>query len=108
MKETKSQTSKQNNAQGKLFEKMILTGCAEYRQKGIAEIEKTPEPFSVVILGVCFTCRGGSGMNYYFDCNCSLARKTHATNHNPITTKKGLNIVWVKKKIFKAQNTTDR
>lgn len=47
-------------------------------------------------------------MNYYFDCNCSLASKTHTINHNPITTKKGLNIVWVKKYIFKAQNTTDR
>lgn len=50
MTETKSQKSKQNNAQGKIFEKMILAGCKEYRQKGIAEIEKTPEPFSVVKL----------------------------------------------------------
>lgn len=37
-----------NNAQGHIFEDAILCGCAWYRQAGIAEIDKTPEPFRVM------------------------------------------------------------
>lgn len=36
-----------NNAQGHLFEDCIKAGCTAYRNKGIAEIDKTPEPFRV-------------------------------------------------------------
>ena len=39
--------SKMNNDQGQLFEKMILLGCDHYKKKGLAVVEKTPEPFSV-------------------------------------------------------------
>lgn len=34
---------RQNRAAGALFEQMIEAACREYRQAGIAEIEKTPE-----------------------------------------------------------------
>lgn len=34
---------KQNKAAGAIFEMMIEAACREYRQAGIAEIEKTPE-----------------------------------------------------------------
>lgn len=34
---------RQNKAAGALFEQMIEAACREYRQAGIAEIEKTPE-----------------------------------------------------------------
>lgn len=36
-----------NNAQGHLFEGCIKAGCIAYRNKGTAEIDKTPEPFRV-------------------------------------------------------------
>lgn len=36
-----------NNAQGNLFEACVKAGCIAYRNKGIAEIDKTPEPFRV-------------------------------------------------------------
>ena len=39
--------NKQNNAQGQHFEREILAGCRMYKQKGIATIDKTPEPFRV-------------------------------------------------------------
>ena len=39
--------NKQNNAQGQHFEREILAGCRMYEQKGIATIDKTPEPFRV-------------------------------------------------------------
>lgn len=35
---------KQNKAMGALFEQMIDAACRNYRQAGIAEIDKTPEP----------------------------------------------------------------
>lgn len=44
----KSNRSKQNNAQGSAFEKMILAGCATYKKRGRALIEKTPEPCKVI------------------------------------------------------------
>ena len=34
----------QNRRKGKAFEEMILASCTYYRLKGIAEIDKTPEP----------------------------------------------------------------
>lgn len=37
-----------NNAQGHSFEKAIERACAIYAQAGIAQIEKTPEPFRVM------------------------------------------------------------
>lgn len=37
-----------NNAQGRYFEKFIEGGCIYYREKGIAVIEKVPEPFKVM------------------------------------------------------------
>lgn len=37
-----------NNAQGHDFEKAIERACAIYAQRGIAWIEKTPEPFRVI------------------------------------------------------------
>lgn len=36
-----------NNAQGHLFEGCIKAGCISYSERGIAEIDKTPEPFRV-------------------------------------------------------------
>lgn len=36
-----------NNAQGHLFEDCIKAGCNDYYSKGIALIDKTPEPFRV-------------------------------------------------------------
>lgn len=39
--------NRQNNAQGQHFEREILAGCRMYEQKGIATIDKTPEPFRV-------------------------------------------------------------
>ncbi|RCX20914.1 recombination protein U [Anaerobacterium chartisolvens] len=38
---------KVNNAQGLLFENSIKAACQTYRNRGIAEIDKTPEPFRV-------------------------------------------------------------
>lgn len=40
--------NKMNNAQGQHFEREIIAGCRTYRDKGIAEIEKTPEPYRVL------------------------------------------------------------
>ena len=37
----------QNRAEGSAFEKLITTSCEYYEEKGIALIEKTPEPFRV-------------------------------------------------------------
>lgn len=34
----------QNRALGEVFEKMIEATCEEYRERGLADIEKTPEP----------------------------------------------------------------
>ena len=39
---------KKNNAQGHFFESFIKTACAVYKQKGIAYVEKMPEPFMVL------------------------------------------------------------
>lgn len=39
---------KRNNAQGHFFESFIKTACAVYKQKGIACVEKMPEPFMVL------------------------------------------------------------
>lgn len=39
---------KKNNAQGHFFEGFIKTACAVYKQKGIAYVEKMPEPFMVL------------------------------------------------------------
>ena len=39
---------KKNNAQGHFFESFIKTACAVYKQKGIACVEKMPEPFMVL------------------------------------------------------------
>ena len=36
--------NKVNQAQGKNFEDLIDAGCEYYRQRGLADIEKTPEP----------------------------------------------------------------
>lgn len=36
-----------NNAQGQHFEREIIAGCRLYRDKGVACIDKTPEPFRV-------------------------------------------------------------
>lgn len=43
-----------NNAQGRIFEDAILCGCAWYMRKGLAVVDKTPEPFRVMEKG-----RGG-------------------------------------------------
>lgn len=40
--------NKQSRDEGKLFESYIETACEYYRLKGIAEIEKTPEPRRVI------------------------------------------------------------
>ena len=37
-----------NNAQGRIFEDAILCGCAWYMRKGLAVVDKTPEPFRVM------------------------------------------------------------
>ena len=47
MKVRQQYKNKQNNAQGQHFEREILAGCRVYEQKGIATIDKTPEPFRV-------------------------------------------------------------
>ncbi len=39
--------NRQSNARGQHFEKEILAGCKLYRERGIAQIDKTPEPFRV-------------------------------------------------------------
>lgn len=44
----RSMRSRQNNAQGHCFENIIDAGCIYYRNRGVAEIEKTPEPFRVL------------------------------------------------------------
>lgn len=36
-----------NNAQGHIFEGMVLAACSNYQAKGRAEIAKVPEPFRV-------------------------------------------------------------
>ncbi|MBO0445583.1 Holliday junction resolvase RecU [Enterococcus ureilyticus] len=45
---SRSDRSRRNNSKGKQLEKLILAGCTYYQQKGIAAIEKTPEPFGVL------------------------------------------------------------
>ena len=37
-----------NQARGAAFERLVLEGCAYYREQGIADIEKTPEPMQPV------------------------------------------------------------
>lgn len=44
----RSETSRLNNAQGRLMEDMILGACRDYERRGIARIVKVPEPFRVV------------------------------------------------------------
>lgn len=44
----RSETSRINNAQGRLMEDMILGACRDYERRGIARIVKVPEPFRVV------------------------------------------------------------
>lgn len=49
MKDVKrSFQSLKNNAQGHFFEKEIERACNYYREKNIANIHKTPEPFRVI------------------------------------------------------------
>ena len=43
-----SMRGKMNRKEGNDFEKMITDACAYYRDRGIADIEKTPEPFKVI------------------------------------------------------------
>ena len=43
----RSYRSAMANDRGRMFEAMLLAGCKHYRQMGIAEIDKTPEPFRV-------------------------------------------------------------
>ena len=38
---------RQNRAEGEAFENLIINSCEYYRGKGIAVIDKTPEPFRV-------------------------------------------------------------
>lgn len=38
----------QNNAKGRFFESSIELACKRYKEDGIANIEKTPEPFRVL------------------------------------------------------------
>lgn len=40
--------SLKNNAQGHFFEQQIERACNHYKEKGIANIHKTPEPFRVI------------------------------------------------------------
>ena len=42
-----SYRGRMNRKEGGDFEKMIESACDYYRNKGIADIEKTPEPFSI-------------------------------------------------------------
>lgn len=44
----RSETSRINNAQGRLMEDMILGACRDYERRGIARIIKVPEPFRVM------------------------------------------------------------
>jgi recombination protein U len=44
---SRSYQNRVNNDLGDIFEKLIDQGCWHYRNKGIAMIEKTPEPFKV-------------------------------------------------------------
>ena len=44
----RSETSRINNAQGRLMEDMILGACRDYESRGIARIVKMPEPFRVM------------------------------------------------------------
>lgn len=37
-----------NRQNGEMLERYILESCAYYREKGIADIDKTPEPFKVL------------------------------------------------------------
>ncbi len=37
-----------NNAQGHAFEDCIKAGCLIYQERGLAEIDQTPEPFRVI------------------------------------------------------------
>lgn len=39
--------NRQNNARGQHFEREILAGCRMYQQRGMAAVDKTPEPFRV-------------------------------------------------------------
>lgn len=50
MKINRSYQNRLNNAQGKYFERLIEQACIYYNHKGIAMIEKTPEPFTVTKL----------------------------------------------------------
>ena len=43
-----SYRGKMNRKEGDGFEKMITDACEYYRNRGIADIEKTPEPFRVI------------------------------------------------------------
>lgn len=45
MQYSKSWQSRANNNRGQQLEQLIVLGCQHYRSKGIAEIDKTPEPF---------------------------------------------------------------
>lgn len=45
---TRSYQSLKNNAQGHFFEQQIERACNHYRETGIANIHKTPEPFRVI------------------------------------------------------------
>ncbi|WP_430609718.1 Holliday junction resolvase RecU [Enterococcus sp. DIV0876] len=44
---TKNWRNRQSNDQGRLFENLIDQACLYYKNKDIAMIEKTPEPFRV-------------------------------------------------------------
>ncbi|MCD7856921.1 MAG: Holliday junction resolvase RecU [Clostridiales bacterium] len=44
----RSYRAAKNNAQGHYFEQAIQRGCKFYREKGLAEIDKTPEGFRVL------------------------------------------------------------
>ena len=46
--EKRSFQSLKNNARGHFFEQQIERACNYYREKGIANIHKTPEPFRVI------------------------------------------------------------
>lgn len=46
--EKRSFQSLKNNAQGQFFEQQIERACNYYREKNIANIHKTPEPFRVI------------------------------------------------------------
>lgn len=45
---TRSYQNLKNNAQGHFFEQQIERACNHYRETGIANIHKTPEPFRVI------------------------------------------------------------